>query len=98
MHDAEADAQARLRTLAELFASGAGPELVSFGGMNPVSVTGSGWFCDIYELIDADAEFDRSDLVAAAAYERDGGSTPYRRPSASPRCSVGRAASGSASD
>lgn len=72
VHDAEADAQARLRTLAELFASGAGPELVSFGGMNPVSVTGSGWFCDIYELIDADAEFDRSDLVAAAAYERDG--------------------------
>ncbi len=72
VHDAEADAQARLRTLAELFASGAGPELVSFGGMNPVSVTGSGWFCDIYELIDADAEFERSDLVAASAYERDG--------------------------
>lgn len=72
VHDAEADAQARLRTLAELFASGAGPELVSFGGMNPVSVTGSGWFCDIYELIDADAEFERSDLVAAAAYELDG--------------------------
>lgn len=71
VHDADADAQARLRTLAELFASGAGPELVSFGGMNPVSVTGSGWFCDTYELIDADAEFDRSDLVAAAAYERD---------------------------
>lgn len=72
VHDADADAQARLRTLAELFASGEGPELVSFGGMNPVSVTGSGWFCDIYELIDADAELERSDLVAAAAYERDG--------------------------
>ena len=72
VHDADADAQARLRTLAELFASGAGPELVSFGGMNPVSVTGSGWFCDIYGLIDADAEFERTDLVAAAAYERDG--------------------------
>ena len=72
VHDADADAQARLRTLAERFASGEGPELVSFGGMNPLSVTGSGWFCDIYELIDADAEFERSDLVAAAAYERDG--------------------------
>lgn len=72
VHDADADAQARLRTLAGLFASGAGPELVCFGGMNPVSFTGSGWFCDIYELIDADAELERTDLVAAAAYERDG--------------------------
>lgn len=72
VHDADADARTRLSRLAELFVSGEGPELVCFGGIDPVSVTGSGWFSDIYELIDADAEFERSDLVAAAAYESGG--------------------------
>lgn len=73
LHDGEADGQARLSALSTLLASGKGPDLVCFGSLDPSAYTGSGWFLDIYGLIDADPDFDRDELVAAAAYETDTG-------------------------
>ena len=73
LHDGETDGQARLGALSALLASGKGPDLVCFGGLDPSAYTGSGWFLDIYGLIDADPGFDRDELVAAAAYETDAG-------------------------
>lgn len=42
LHDGETDGQARLGALSALLASGKGPDLVCFGGLDPSAYTGSG--------------------------------------------------------
>ena len=45
--------ETRISTLAALYASGEGPELICLGGIDPLDYIGSGWFADIYGLMES---------------------------------------------
>lgn len=72
VHDGSADLETRVSTLAALYASGEGPELICLGGIDPLGYVGSGWFADIYELMDSQGGICRDELVAPDPYELDG--------------------------
>lgn len=72
LHDPDADMETRISTLAALYASGEGPELICLGGIDPLDYIGSGWFADIYDLMESQGGMSRDELVAPGPYELGG--------------------------
>lgn len=72
LHDPDADMETRTSTLAALYASGEGPELICLGGIDPLDYIGSGWFADIYDLMESQGGISRDELVAPGPYELGG--------------------------